>query len=62
MTEATGYEARTIHRMLELVPVGMSGNDAPVIPGAPRSGREPRAWGCILTEMRRILWMPMSSL
>ena len=35
MTETTGYEARTIHRMLELVPSGipdsgsMSGNNAP---------------------------------
>ena len=45
MTEATGYEARTIHRMLELVPVGMSGNDAPVIPGAPRSGRGAQSMG-----------------
>ena len=45
MTEATGYEARTIHRMLELVPVGMSGNDAPVIPGVPRSGRGAQSMG-----------------
>ena len=45
MTEATGYEARTIHRMLELVPVGMPGNDAPVIPGAPRSGKGAQSMG-----------------
>ena len=45
MTEATGYEARTIHRMLELVPVGMLGNDAPVIPGAPRSGKGAQSMG-----------------
>lgn len=34
MTEATGYEARTIHRMLELVPAGIPGCDSPDIPGA----------------------------
>lgn len=45
MTEATGYEARTIHRMLELVPVGIPGNDAPVIPGAPRSGKGAQSMG-----------------
>ena len=45
MTEATGYEARTIHRMLELVPVGMPGNDAPVLPGAPRSGKGAQSMG-----------------
>ena len=45
MTEATGYEARTIHRMLELVPVGMPGNAAPVIPGAPRSGKGAQSMG-----------------
>lgn len=28
MTEATGYEARTIHRMLELVPSGIPGKDS----------------------------------
>ena len=28
MTEATGYEARTIHRMLELVPSGAPGGDS----------------------------------
>ena len=28
MTEATGYEARTIHRMLELVPSGLPGGDS----------------------------------
>ena len=37
MTEATGYEARTIHRMLELVPIGMPGNDMPNIPGVSRT-------------------------
>ncbi|MCB7319133.1 SF1B family DNA helicase RecD2 [Lacrimispora sp. 210928-DFI.3.58] len=35
MTEATGYEARTIHRMLELVPSGLG--DVPGQPGAPGS-------------------------
>ena len=28
MTEATGCEARTIHRLLELTPIGMTGNDS----------------------------------
>lgn len=45
MTEATGCEARTIHRMLELVPVGMPGNDGPVIPGGARSGKGIQAMG-----------------
>ena len=45
MTEATGYEARTIHRMLELVPAGLPGNDAPGIPGAPRSGKGAQSMG-----------------
>lgn len=38
MTEATGYEARTIHRMLELVPAGVPGNDSPGIPGQGKGG------------------------
>ncbi|MGN0373613.1 MAG: AAA family ATPase [Enterocloster sp.] len=38
MTEATGYEARTIHRMLELVPSGIPGNDGASLPGATRAG------------------------
>lgn len=38
MTEATGCEARTIHRMLELVPIGIPGNDKPVIQGVSKSG------------------------
>ena len=36
MSEATGHEARTIHRMLELVPA--SSGDTPSAPGASRGG------------------------
>ena len=44
MTEATGYEAQTIHRLLELT-------------GMPDEGE--RGSRCILTEMRKIRWMQM---
>lgn len=39
MTEATGYEARTIHRMLELVPAGIPSGDSPNIPGGGKGGQ-----------------------
>ena len=48
MTEATGYEARTIHRMLELVPQAHLAGTATNLDWAPPA--------CILTGMRKILW------
>ena len=37
MTEATGCEARTIHRMLELVPAGIPANDNLNLPGSSKA-------------------------
>ena len=45
MTEATGYEARTIHRLLELTGIAWRRGDGQAV--------------CILSAMKRIRWMRM---
>ncbi len=39
MTETTGYEARTIHRMLELIPAGAAAGPDNMAPGATKAQR-----------------------